>query len=130
MYEAVRLQPAGQRDAGPADDRAAQADQQPGLVMQRGQAVHGVAAVEVGRRRGAEGRQRPAVVGDLAGDELAAVGDEHDERNVLGQPGVGPVPAGQFDRFGIDLLHVDDVLVGGQQVQVAALAAAEHQHLQ
>ena len=127
LDEPVRLQASRQRDAGAADHRAAQADQQPGLVMQRGQAVDGVAAAEVGRRRGAERRQRPPEVGDLAGDQFAADRAERDEGQVTGQSGVGPVPAGQVDLVGVDLLHVDDVGVVGQ-VQVAGLAAAEHQH--
>ena len=50
-----------------------------------------------------------------------------DECQVAGQPGVGPVPAGQIDHVRVDLLHVDDVGVFGQ-VQVARLTAAEHQH--
>ena len=127
LQEPVRTQPARQRDARPADDRAAEAHQQPGLVVQRGEAVDGVAAAEVGGRRGAERGQRPAVVGDLAGDEVAADRAEPDERQVAGEPRVGPVPAGQVDDVGVDLLHVDDVGVVGQ-VQVARLAAAEHQH--
>ena len=96
--------------------------------MQRRQAIHGVAAAESGRRRGAEGRQRPPEVGDLLGDEFAAGGAERDERQVPGEPRVGPVPAGQLDGVRVDLLHVDDVGVLGQ-VQIAGLAAAEHQDL-
>ena len=44
LDEAVRLQAAGQRDARATHHRPAQRDQQPRLVMQRGQAVDGVAA--------------------------------------------------------------------------------------
>ena len=71
--------------------------------------------------------QRPAEVGDLAGEELAADRAERDERQVAGQTGVGPVPAGQVHLIGVDLLHVDDVGVV-RQMQVARLATTEHQH--
>ena len=95
--------------------------------MQRSQAVHGVAAAEIGRRRGAERRQRPPEVRDLAGEQLAAHRAERDEGQVAGRARVGPVPAGQVDLVGVDLLHVDHVGVVGQ-MQFARLAAAEHQH--
>jgi hypothetical protein len=84
--------------------------------MQRCEAVHGVGAAEVGGRRGAERRKRPAVVGDLAGDEVPADGAEPDESEVAGEARVGPVPAGQVDDVGVDLFHVDDVLLGLVQV--------------
>ena len=117
LHEPVRLQAAGQRDAGSTDDGAAERHQQAGLVMQRGQAVDGVAAAQRRGRCGSERRQRPAVVGDLLGDEFAADRAERDERKVAGESGVRPVPAGQLDRVRVDLLHVDDVGVVGK-VQV------------
>ncbi len=132
LDESGPVQSARQRDAGAADHRAAQADQQRGLVVQRRQAVHGVAAVEGGRRGRTERRDRPAVVGDLLGHQLAAGRAERDERQVPGQSRVGPIPAGQLDGVRVDLFHVDDLglLVGVLgQVQVPRLAAAEHQHL-
>ena len=46
LDEPVPVQAPGQRDARAADDRAAQADQQRGLVVQRRQAVDGVFAVQ------------------------------------------------------------------------------------
>ena len=127
LQEPVRAQTPRQGDARAADDGAAERHQQPGLVVQRGEAVDGVAAAEVGGRRGAERRQRPPVVGDLARNQLAADRAEPDEGEVTGQARVGPVPAGQVDDVGVDLLHVDDVGVV-RQVQVAGFAAAEHQH--
>ena len=99
-------------------------------MVQRREAVHGVAVAQRGRRRGAERRQRPSVVGDLTGYQLAVDGGERHERDVFGQSRVGPIPAGQLDLVRVDLLHVDHVVVAGQQVQIAGFATAEHQNLQ
>ena len=126
--ESVRSQAARQRDAGAADHRATEADQQPGLVMQRRQAVHRVGTGQGRGRGGAERRQRPAVVGDLLGDELPAGGAEPDERQIPRQPGVGPIPGRQLDGVGVDLFHVDDVGVVGQ-MQIAGLTATEDKDL-
>ena len=75
-----------------------------------------------GRRGGSEGRHRPAVVGDLLGDQLAAGRAERDERQVPRQTRVGPVPGGQLDRVRVDLLHVDDGLFQGVLGQVQSRA--------
>ena len=98
-------------------------------MVQRGEAVHRVAAGQVGRRGGSERRQRPPVVRDLARDELTADRAERDEGEVPRQPRVGPVPAGQLDDVGIDLLHVHDLgdAVEVVEVQIPGLATAEHQ---
>src|ERR1700760_27438 len=91
--ESVRLQPTGQRDTGAADYRSTEADQQRRLVVKRGEAVHGVGASQGSGRGGTKGRQRPAVVGDLLGDELAACGAEADEREIARVARVRPVPS-------------------------------------
>ena len=116
------LQAARQRDAGAADDRATQVDQQRGFVVQRRQAVHGVFAVQGRRRSGSEGRHRPAVVGDLLGDQLAAGRGERDGRQVPRQARVGPIPGGQLDGVGVDLLHVDDLSCASARRQVQSRA--------
>ncbi len=126
--EPLRLQSARQRDPGAADDGPAQAHQQPGLVMQRSQAVDRVAAAQRGGRGRSERRQRPAVVGDLLGHQLPADRAERDEREVTGEAGVRPVPPRQRHGVRVDLLHVDDAAVGGH-VEVAGLAAAEDEDL-
>ncbi len=75
----------------------------------------------------ADSAQRKLVI--WRGDELAADGGERDVGQVLGEAGVGSVPAGQLDDVGIDLLHVDDVGVRGQ-IQRARFAAAEDEYAQ
>ena len=98
-------------------------------MVQWGQAVDGVISGERGSRGGAEGRQRPAVVGDLLGLEIpAASGVEHHVGHVAGEAGVGPVPPGQFHRVGVDLLHVDHG-AARRQIKIAGIAAAEYQRL-
>ena len=95
IEEAVRRKPTGQRDPRAGHHRSTQTDQQAGLVMQRGQAVHRVVPGQCGCRGGAEGRQRPPVVGDLFGFEhTTADRVEHHERDVAGVTGVRPIPAG------------------------------------
>jgi len=98
-------------------------------MVQRREAVHRVACAEVGRRRSAERGQRPAEVGDLACDELAADRREGNVGEVLGETGIGPVPARQCYDVGIDLFHVDDVGVL-RQIKRSRLATAEDQHPQ
>lgn len=81
-------------------------------MMQRSNAIHRVAAVEIGGRGGTEGRQRPAVVGDLLGLPVPVGFTADDERRLSCQPGVGPVPAWQSDGLRVDLLEIDDVRPG------------------
>ena len=126
--ESLGSEPAGQRDTGATDHRPAEADQQPGLVVQRREAIDRVSAAQSGRRGGSERRQRPAVVGDLLGDELTAGGAEPDERDVPRVARVRPVPRRELDGVRVDLLHVDDVGVIGQ-VKVAGFTATEDQDL-
>ena len=98
-------------------------------MVQRSQAVHGVVTGQCGRRCGAEGRERPAVVGDLLGHQLSPADRvEHDVGDIAGIAGVGPVPAGQLHGVRVDLLHVDHPAVR-REFEVAVLATAEDQHL-
>ena len=97
-------------------------------MVQRGEAVHGVGASQGGGRGGTKGRQRPTVVGDLLGDELAAHGAEPDEREIARISRVRPVPGRQLDGVGVDLLHVDDVGFV-TQMQVARFTTAQNQDL-
>ena len=100
-------------------------------MVQRGQAVHGVVAGQRRRRGGAEGRQRPAIVGDLLRRQGSAADRVEDHVcHVAGVAGVGPVPPGHVHRVGVDLLHVDDVVAAGRDLQRSAVAAAEDQGLQ
>ncbi|SKZ52589.1 Uncharacterised protein [Mycobacteroides abscessus subsp. abscessus] len=128
LDKSIRIQAARQGNSSTAGHRTANAHQQAGLMMHGRQAVHGVIGAECGGRRGTEGGQRPPVVGDLLGQQLGAGATEHHESQVASLAGVGPVPAGQLYRVGIDLFHVDGRAVVGNR-QIARLTTAEHQHV-
>ncbi|CFS07179.1 Uncharacterised protein [Mycobacterium tuberculosis] len=131
-HEPVRAQAAGQCDTGSAHDRAAQADQQCGLMVQRRQTVHRVSAAEGRRRGGPEGRHRPAVVGDLLGHQVAVGRTERDERQIPRQSGIRSIPRRQLDGVRVDFFHVDDLALFkcvGRQIQITRFTTTQHQHL-
>ena len=113
----------GEGEAGTTDDGAGDRDQHAGRVMERQAAVDGVARRERAGGGGAEGRHRPAPVGDPAGAPAVGAAGDEDHGQVAGAAGIGAIPAGQGDLLGIDLLEIDRA--GGERAPLMGAAEDE-----